>query len=600
MDFGTGRELDDGSTSDLTGTPLYLAPEVFRGESATVRSDIYALGVLLFRMVSGSYPVNGTTIGDVRRQHDRGIRARVRDAAPAVPPALASVIEQAIDPDPARRFVSAEAMGAALTADRRPRSPSTRALAVMGVFAIVAASLTWVAAGSNDRGQVSGPRLAVLPFENLGPPSDDGIARGLGSDVQRSLASLDGIVTLAFPSLADVPVQQQSVSALACELRADLLLDGSLRRAGPTMQVRARLVRAADGVELWTQTIDRPVTAVATIKGDLARALARRLSLRQRVALVDRTRSDVYLLLAEARSFQERRVGADALQAAALFERATELDPDNAQAWAGLSRSLASAHRLRGGDENQPPNPLMQAGAIRAIQLDDWLADAHAAMGTVHAENRDWGRAETAFRRALELNPSLTSVHTDFALSVLMPLERLDEGIRLLEGAVNLDPTSLDVRRVLAHFLVNVRRYDEAIATANWVLERKPDFPFTKIWLGRALALSGRHDEAVTVLSGDPGLWAYLGYTYAVMGRRADAEALAATHPADARGLMLVFGGLKDKPRALQALERLAASNPWRAATWLQRPEMDVLLGDPSANALRTQLGLPMSGSRRF
>ena len=100
MDFGTGRELDDDASSDLAGTPLYLAPEVLQGQRATVRSDIYSLGVLLYHLVTGSYPVQARTVREVRRAHERGERTAVQTARPDVPPKLARVIERAIDPAP--------------------------------------------------------------------------------------------------------------------------------------------------------------------------------------------------------------------------------------------------------------------------------------------------------------------------------------------------------------------------------------------------------------------------------------------------------------------------------------------------------------------
>jgi serine/threonine protein kinase len=116
MDLGTGREVDDGSVSDLAGTPLYVAPEVLRGEPATVRSDIYSLGVLLYYMVTGSYPVHGRTLGEIRHAHDTRDAADLRSARPDLPPRLARILERALDPDPARRYDSTDALGADLQA----------------------------------------------------------------------------------------------------------------------------------------------------------------------------------------------------------------------------------------------------------------------------------------------------------------------------------------------------------------------------------------------------------------------------------------------------------------------------------------------------
>ena len=134
MDFGTGRELDDDASSDLAGTPLYLAPEVLQGQKATVRSDIYSLGVLLYHLVTGSYPVQARTVREVRRAHERGERTAVQTARRDVPPKLARVIERAIDPRPERRYQSADALAADLAA-LQPRPRLVRLAYAAGVAA---------------------------------------------------------------------------------------------------------------------------------------------------------------------------------------------------------------------------------------------------------------------------------------------------------------------------------------------------------------------------------------------------------------------------------------------------------------------------------
>ena len=158
-----------------------------------------------------------------------------------------------------------------------------------------------------------------------------------------------------------------------------------------------------------------------------------------------------------------------------------------------------------------------------------------------------------------------------------------------------MDPLSLDVRRLLAHVLVNVGRHADAIESARWVLARDPKFPYAEVFLGRALLFAGRPKEALAMFenSKSEGDWGYIGYLYAVTGRRAEAEALAASHPDAAARQMLIYGGLGDKNRSFEALERTAQVNWWRAATWMIRPEMSVLRDDPRVAELRDRLGLP-------
>ena len=168
MDFGTGRELDDDASSDLAGTPLYLAPEVLQRQQATVRSDIYSLGVLLYHLVTGSYPVQARTVREIRRAQERGERTAIQTARPDVPSKLARVIERAIDARPERRYESAAALGADLAA-LRPRPRIGRlAYAVGAAASILAVGVGWEVAG-RQAGSSRTPGALLAGFAGLNP-----------------------------------------------------------------------------------------------------------------------------------------------------------------------------------------------------------------------------------------------------------------------------------------------------------------------------------------------------------------------------------------------------------------------------------------------
>jgi tetratricopeptide (TPR) repeat protein len=231
---------------------------------------------------------------------------------------------------------------------------------------------------------------------------------------------------------------------------------------------------------------------------------------------------------------------------------------------------------------------------MKALQLDPLLAEAHAALGNMYASDREWLNARMSFLKALTLNPTLTEIHSDFVLGVLMPLGDTGEALRQFEAARIADPLSLDVRRTQAHIFIEAGQYDKAIENCRWILQHDPAFPFVDVWLSRALYLSGRFDEAEKVLRGaPPQFFGYLGYLLAVSGRREEAAALAAKNPDAASRNMLIYAGLGDKDRAFEALSRTAEINWWRAATWMRRPEMALLRGDPRIAALKKQLRLP-------
>ena len=267
MDFGTGRELEDDASSDLAGTPLYLAPEVLQGQRATVRSDIYSLGVLLYHLVTGSYPVQARTVREVRRAHERGERTAVQTARPDVPPKLARVIERAIDPRPERRYQSADALAADLAA-LKPRPRFVRLAYAAGV---AAASILVVGAGWEVAGRQMGssrtpsallagvaglstvgavnvspaerPIIAVLPLQNLSAePDSDYFVDGLTDEIIRNLAVIKGLEVRSRTSSFAFKDKPRNLRDVGEQLGVNLVVEGSIMRSGSRLRINAQLV----------------------------------------------------------------------------------------------------------------------------------------------------------------------------------------------------------------------------------------------------------------------------------------------------------------------------------------------------------------------
>ena len=173
----------------------------------------------------------------------------------------------------------------------------------------------------------------------------------------------------------------------------------------------------------------------------------------------------------------------------------------------------------------------MRPAAVKALELDPLLAEAHAAMGLLHSRERDWENAQKSFQRAIELNPTLTRTYTNYVTSTLIPLGRVDEAARLLEEALRADPLSLDVRRELAMVQIIAGRYEEAIANLQRVRAVDPDFPFADLFLARALTFAGRLPEALRLWEtrkAEPRPQFWMAHAYVMAGRRAEVEKMAA------------------------------------------------------------------------
>ncbi len=288
MDFGTGKELDDHSSSDLAGTPLCLAPEVMAGQPATVQSDIYSLGVLLYHLVTGSYPVRGGSVRDVRRAHQSNARVGLRQERRDVPRGLARVIERAIDPQLARRYPSAEALAHDLI--RLQRRPAV----VRGSYALgVAAAVILVAVLASEvlaritpehqslRSRLAGfvagapapvddPVIVVLPFRNLSAePDTDRLVDSLTAGLIQQLGIINGLRVRFQQSSFMLPNKSRDLAAFGKQLGANLAVEGTVQLSGGKLVIDASLLPIAGGDLLWTATLTREIKSA----GDLTDVL---------------------------------------------------------------------------------------------------------------------------------------------------------------------------------------------------------------------------------------------------------------------------------------------------------------------------------------
>jgi len=616
MDFGTGYELTDDAPAPLAGTPLYLAPELLRGEPASVRSDIYSLGVLLFHLLTGSYPVRGGGIRELKLAHQRGEHIDIRTARPGIRPRLAGVVQRAIDPQPVQRYPNANTLvGDLKKLERRSRRAFVRtALRVAAALLLLLwAGFEWrrhqigspgparllisgisrfsgVAPSSVDR-----PAIVVLPFENLSAePDSDFFVEGLTVEILHSLAGIDGLRVRSRESSFAFRNTSATLAAIGTQLDANLFLQGSVRRRGPQLRVNARLVDSA-GTVLWSDQFDRQLKDVFAIEDEISRGIVNRLRLALgRGQRRYNTNPDTYELYLKARVLTTRR-GFDGPKAAIpLYQQVIDRDPAFAPAYAGLADAYAfvSVPTYARAVTPEEARAIMQSAATKALELDPMLAEAHAAMGWVYSRDRDWANAEKAFRRAIELNPSLTHAYTSYSLSTLQPLGKRREALRVLDVARRNDPLSLDVQREIGVVQFFDGQYPQAIETLGRVYATDPDFAFVDMYLGRALTFGGRAAEAWPLLD-KPGQVQYRALLYVMSGRRDEAEKAAAENQLYPYRQVIIYAALGDGDRALEALERTVAFEPQRVPLLLMSPELAGLRDDPRYVAFRKKFGLP-------
>jgi TolB-like protein len=608
MDFGTGRELAEESETSVAGSPLYLAPEVLAGEKATVRSDVYSIGVLLYRLLTRSYPVRANSLADLRRAHAASQRTDVRSARPNVPSRLARAIERAIDPEPQRRYESADALAADLANldARHKRLPMVYAAGVVLPLLLI----TWGGwqmlrrqeSGSGSAGSSGAavaatvladrPVIAVLPFKNLSAePDSDYFVDGLTDEIIRNLAVIEGMDVRSRTSSFFFKDKPRNLHDVGSQLHANMVVEGSVLRAGNRLRINAQLVRVADDVPIWSERFDRALEDIFAIQDEISRAIVNKLRLTLgRGQRRYNTNVGAYELYLKARVLVDRRGVANAQKAAELFEEVIASDSAFAPAHAGLANAYAfMSLPSQGGIPFESAYSVMRAAAVKALEFDPLLPEALAATGWVYSYEHDWPNAEKAFERAIELNPSLTQTYTSYSISTLEPLGKFDKALQLLQVALQNDPLSLDVLREIGQVQLLAGRYEEAIDTFQRVRAVDDDFPFATGFLGRALTLGGRPAEALPLFKNSP--WS--AHAYVMTGRRKQAEELTVLHRGNPFHEAFIYAALGDTDRTFEALERTAVSQPHRVGRLLIAPEMAALRGDPRFAALRKKLNLP-------
>jgi TolB-like protein/tetratricopeptide (TPR) repeat protein len=441
------------------------------------------------------------------------------------------------------------------------------------------------------------PVVGVLPFDVRGGDGDGvTLADGLTIDLNRRLAQLEGLKVRAAvspPPHKGTPLDPQ---ALGRQLGANHLLLGSVTgEAGSIRRIEASLVRVADRQTLWSESFVPSNDDLFAAREQIALAVADKLGLRFAPGRrTHQTEPGLQRLFYNARALLARRDSKSRNSAVILLEQIHGLDPSYVPAAAALARALLTVAADR--DVEPPLDPRAEPLALEAHAEDALWPDANAARGLLCAHRHDWVCARRFFQEAIRLDPGMTENYTDFVFSTLLPLGHLAEALHVLENARIDDPMSLDVKRALALLQVENGLYDEAIETGKAIVAEDPDLRYVDQWVGRALYLSGRPQEALELFTQEhvrERLWMYRAHVLALLGRRAEAEALLAQHPRVDTRHMLVYGGLGDRERAFDALRKAAVLDPWRTVTWMQRPELALLRGDPRYAQIRTQLLQP-------
>ncbi len=648
LDFGLAKRLraqtEETLSASLTaagevvGTVPYMSPEQLRGEALDARSDVYSAGTVLYEMAVGSraFPHEPATRAIGAILHERPLAPRMAGAGISVD--LERVILRCLAKEREGRYANAGALAEDLRRVAKgegvstPSAGATRPWHRLGWRALLASAATLVVLAAvlvfaldvgGLRGRIlSGaglraassemPSLAVLPLTDIsGDPSQEYFAEGMTDELITRLAQLPGLKVISRATAMRYKGTTKPIAEIARELDVKMLVQGTAQRAGDQVRIRAQLVEAATDRNLWADSFQSGTANVFAIQSEMARAIVDRIRIQitpndrerlTRTGGVDVRAHDAYL---RGRYEMNRLSGQEYRKAADFFLEATQIQPDYAEAWAGL----AAAYYVMSSIFVDPAEgmPKARAAAARALEIRPDVAEAHAYLAAVLAHyDRKWGQAAGEAERAIQLEPSSSDAHFIYA-NILQSTGQLEKAQVEYDRACELDPLSNYGANYSIWCQYLRGRYDQAIARLSDHVQMDPRDAQAWYNLGQCYLEKGETARAIGVLqradSLADGAWPLgkLGQAYAAAGRTADARAtLERMKQAAAKSYLspslfaLVYAGLGDRDRCFEWLEKAYVSHD-EELDWIKvDPTFKNIRGDPRYSDLVRRLGLPL------
>ena len=599
LDFGIARSIKEmGMTGAevMIGTPEYMSPEQVEGKETDQRSDIYSLGVILYEMATGQTPFKGDTAFTIGVKHKSERPKDPKELNAQIPEDFSQVILRCMEKDKECRYQSAGELLADLEKIEKETSKSI---------------LTDRKPETEERKWQNS--IAVLPFVDLSPEKDqEYFCDGMAEELINALTKIVKLQVASRTSSFQFKEKGYDIHDVGKKLKVKTVLEGSIRKAGNHLRITAQLVNIDDGYHLWSEKYDRKMEDIFAIQDEISLAIVDKLRVKllkeEKEKLLKRYTDDMeaYDLYLKGRYFWNRRYKGGLQKGLEYFNQTIKKDPSYAPAYAGIADSL-SILGLFGWLPPKEAFPKAKATALKAIEIDDMLAEAYSSLGWINMlYDWNWTAAEKAFKRALEIDPDYAIGQLWYALYLLY-MGRFEEGTSTIMKALEIEPLSLLINGNLGATFYFKKEYDKAIEQLLKTLEMDPNYLLSYWFLSGGYAGKGMWKEAIAAIEKavalseeSPFFIGYLGWGYAISGKKAKArrtlnqlEELSKEKYVSPYYRALVYLGLGEKDRFFGYLEKAyEAREPLLVTTMKAAPYFDSVRSDPKFKALLKKMGL--------
>jgi len=656
LDFGLaklvpGREarkeaLGDSTTSDrpltssgeVVGTVEYMSPEQVRREELDARTDLFSLGLVLYEMAAGQRAFSGDSVGAVVNAVLHRVPPSPRLFNPDVPPKLEEIISKAIEKDRALRYQTASDMRADL--QRLKRDSESEQVEVPPAEAghrSVWVRRPWVAAGivplallaiamllvglnvNNWRDRLLGHAtarpirsLAVLPLENLSHDLEqEYFADGMTEELITNLGKISALRVISRTSVMQYKGERKPTPQIAKELNVEAVVEGAVLRWGHRVRISVQLVQANPEKSLWAESYERDLSNVLALQSDVARGIVEQIQVKlgpqetSRLRAARPIKTDAYEAYLRGRYFWNKRDREGVTKGLQYFRQAVELEPNYALAYAGISDS----YMVLGDNYWLSPReafPEAKAAALRAVEIDDSISEAHTSLAQTMELEWDWEGAEREYKQALALNSGYATAHQWFS-AFLSNMGRHEKAITEAMRAAELDPLSPIISLNLAQAFYFARRYEEAKGALQRTFEVSPDFFYARHLLGVVDLQDHKLEESIKELQAaarlspkDDLAKATLGYAYALSGKKREAQAALDELMEQSKRryvsptlIALVCVGLNKNGEAFEWLGKAYDQRNMELPLVGVDPMFDPLRSDPRFHDLLRRMNLP-------